>query len=475
MKTNKIYLFLFIGLLFLSSCDKGFEEMNKDPNNPITVPADLMIPGITTSAMNRMYSLFVGGDMGAAWAQQISKVQYNDEERFTPRRAAIDTFWDTMYASVIADADKMYILAEAEGNNNLMGVALVLKAYGFHVVTDCFGMVPFSEALQAEGGNISPAYDSQSDVYTGILAMLDEANMLLGTEGAIAETTDVIYGGDVMKWKRFANSLKFRALMRISAKVDVSAQLQTLYDAGMMFESNDDEAKLIYKSAQPNANPIYETIVFGTRNEWKANCTLVDLMNGKGDPRVFEYFDTVGGGVIACKPPGIANVPNDDYNYANMSPVGARYLDPEAPAFFMSYPELELLIAEAAMSGYISGADAATHYANGIAASFEANGIGGSASGYIAAHPLGTGSTALQNIGEEKYVALYWQGIEVWTEWRRTGYPALQPVADANPSYTEALRYFYNGDEASINAANYNAAVAAQGPDLLSTPVWWMP
>ena len=473
MKTNKIYLFLFIGLLFLSSCDEGFEEMNKDPNNPTSVPADLLIPGITTAAMNQMYSTFVGGDMGAVWAQQISKVQYNDEERFYPRNSVIDGFWNTMYASVIADADKMYLLAQEDGNNNLMGAALVLKAYGYHVVTDCFGMVPFSEALQAESGIITPAYDSQSEVYTGILAMLDEANALLGTSGAISGTADVIYGGDEMKWKKFANSLKFRALMRISGKVDVSSQLQALYNAGMMFTSNDDEAKLAYTSAYPNANPIYETIDYGTRNEWKANCTLVDLMDGKGDARVYVYFDTVGGSV-ACKPPGIADVPNSSYNYANMSPVGAFYLNPELPGYFMSYPELELLIAEAASSGLIS-ADATSHYEAGITASFEANGIGGSAASYIASNPLGVGSAALKNIGEEKYVALFWQGIEVWTEWRRTGYPALQPVADANPSFSEALRYFYNGDEASINATNYNAAVSAQGPDLLSTPVWWMP
>lgn len=447
--------------------------MNKDPNNPLSVPADLMIPGITTAAMNNMYTVFVGGDMGAVWSQQISKVQYNDEERFYPRNSVIDAFWSNMYEDVISDANKMYILAEAEGNNNLMGVALVLKAYGFSVVTDCFGMVPFSEALQAEAGIISPAYDSQADVYTGILAMLDDASALLGTGGVISEITDVIYGGDDTKWKQFANSLKFRALMRISAKVDVSAQLQALYDGGMMFTSNDNEAKLPYQVASPNANPIYESIVFGTRNEWKANCTMVDLMNGKGDPRVYVHYEAIGG-VIACKPPGFADVPNDDYGYANMSPVGALYLDPEAPGFFMSYPELEFLIAEAAISNYIT-ADAITHYESGITASFEANGIAGSETAYIAGNGLGAGSAALKNIAEEKYVALFWQGVEAWTEWRRTGFPVLQTVNDANPSYSEALRYFYNGDEASINSANYNAAVSAQGPDLLSTPVWWMP
>ena len=85
------------------------------------------------------------------------------------------------------------------------------------------------------------------------------------------------------------------------------------------------------------------------------------------------------------------------------------------------------------------------------------------------------GTASLQNVAEEKYIALYWQGVESWTEWRRTGYPALQPVADANPSVSEALRYYYNGDEESLNSDNYETAVSTQGPDALTTPVWWMP
>jgi hypothetical protein len=470
MKTNKIFIFLFIGLLSLSSCDNGFEEMNKNPNSPTKVPADMLIPQVARGAMDRMYSTFVGGDMGVAWAQQISKVQYNDEERFYPRNSSIDGFWNGMYASIIADADEMYKLAEVEGNNNLMGVALVLKAYGFSVVTDCFGSVPFTDALQAGAGNFKPAYDPQSTVYTGILTMLDDASALLGTGGTISSTTDVIYGGDASKWKKFANSLKFRSLMRISAKVDVASQLQALYDGGMLFSSNDDEAKLIYKEDVANSNPLYRTIVDGGRGEWKACSTMVNLMNVKNDSRLDVYFGLNDADEIRGKTPGIADVPNDEFNYANVSPVGDFYLRPTAPGYFMSYAELEFFIAEAALTNLLVGADASSHFTNGIIASFEANELSDGPT-----YASSQGVPTLQKISEEKYVALFWQGIEVWTEWRRTGFPALQTVVDANPSYSEALRYFYNGDEASVNATNYNNAVSSQGPDLLSTPVWWMP
>jgi hypothetical protein len=471
MKTHKIYFLFFLGLLLTTySCDRGFEEMNKDPNNPTSVSPDFLIPGITTSAMNNMYSTFVGGDMGLAWAQQVSKVQYNDEERFYPRTSSINSFWSNMYEDVVSDADAMYKLAETNENENAMGIALVLKAYGFHVLTDCYGYIPFSEALQAEEGNITPAYDSQQDVYTGLLTMLDEAMAHLGNGGDISSISDVIYHGDVSKWKKFAASLKFRMLMRISAKVDVSAQLQTLYDSGLLFTSNDDEAKLVYTSAEPNANPLYETIVFGSRGEWKASTTLTNLMASKGDPRISIYFDAIDGTVVG-KDPGYANVPNDTYNYANVSPLGEFFLQPEYPGMFLSNAELQLLIAEAALKGYLSGADADAHFQNGITASFEHC----DASSLVATY-LGTvGTASLQKVQEEKYVALFPQGIEVWTEWRRTGVPSLQVVNDANPSYTEALRYYYNTDEASINGSSYEAAVSAQGADLLSTPVWWIP
>jgi len=467
MKTNKFYFLLFFGLLLLSSCDKGFEEMNENPNSPTTVPSSLLIPQVTTSAMNNMYSTFVGGDMGACWSQQISKVQYNDEERFYPRTTVINGFWDGIYTGVIADADAMYKLAVAEGNNNMQGVALTLKAYGFLVLTDTFGDIPFSEALSTDSGIISPKYDAQADVYTGCLAMLDDAAALLGTGGTISATSDVIYGGDAGLWEKFANSLKFRSLMRISGKVDVSTQLQALYNGGMMFTSNDEEAKLVYLSAQPNANPIYETIVYGTRNEFKACSTLTNLM--AADPRLPVYFAPVGATVVG-KVPGIADVPSPTYNYTNVSAVGAFYLRPEAPGYFMSYAELEFLIAEASMKAYITGADAATHYANGITASFAAANNTPDAASTIASSPV-----SLVNIYNQKYIALYWQGIEVWTEQRRTGYPLLQVVQDANPSVSYAKRYYYNSIESSINATNYQAAVANQGADLLSTKVWWMP
>lgn len=469
MKRFKITLFLVASLLLIVSCDKDFEEINQDPNNPTAVPAHLLMVNAIFVAQNQMYSTFVGGDMGSCWAQQMAKVQYNDEARYQPRPGIIGGIWSTFYSAVIADANSMYKLAEAEGNNNLMAVALTLQAYGYHVLTDMYGDIPFSEALRTEDGILLPKYDSQADVYTGILAMLTQANGLYGS-GEIDASSDIMYAGDASKWQKFTNSLKFRALMRISGKVGVAGDLQALVNAGNMFASNDDEAKIIYQSASPNANPLFETIVFGTRGEFKVNSLMIDdNMVPNNDPRLSQYAALNDGGIYRGKPSGFSDVPNATYNYTNVSALGDFLLRPEAPGYFMSFSELNFLMAEAAQKGYISGS-ASSYYEAGITASFDANEVVDN--GYIAANALSSG-TALQQIAEQNWLALFPQGVESWTEQRRTGYPVLTPAAEGSISQIPS-RYYYPSVESSINATNYNAAVAAQGADNLTTPVWWM-
>lgn len=474
MKRFKIITILLFGLLVTVSCDSNFEEINTDPNNPVSVPSDLLIPGIARSAQNNSYSTFVGGDMGACWAQHFAKVQYNDEARYIPRQGTITGVWNNWYASVISDANAMYNLAVEEENKNMQGVALTLQAYGFAFLTDVYGNIPFSEAIQAEEGIIAPIYDSQEDVYTGVLEMLDDAIAMLGTSGTIDSTNDIIYGGDAGLWKKFASSLKFRVLMRASGKMSVGSELQALVNAGNLFTSNDEDAKLVYLGADPSANPLYETIVFGTRGEWKINETIVEELRSNSDPRLAVYAQPNADGEYRGKPSGYSDVPSDDYNYENVSALGEFYLQPELPGFFVSYPELKLLMAEAVTEGYISG-DANAYYLDGIEASLMFNEVSSAdISAYLSEKGLSaTKSQALEQIATQKWIALFSQGVETWNEWRRTGIPALTPAVDG--AITEIpSRYNYPTTENSINKANYDAAVAAQGPDELTTPIWWM-
>ncbi len=467
------------------SCTQDFEEINTNPNGPVTVPSSLLIPALAEGTMDLLYSTFNGGDMGSCWAQHWAKVQYNDEERYKPRSTQFDAIWNGLYSGSplpngggIQDANLMFDIAGKEGNKNVQGVALVMKAYMFSVLTDIFGDVPYSQALKAKEGINLPAYDSQDQIYSALLTMLDDANALFSASvGTIAAGSDIIYGGDATKWQKFANSLKFRMLMRMSNRADFNrqAELQDIVSNRAIFGSNADEAKLVYLAAAPNNNPVNASIVGGNRGEYKVNSVLVDMMLTSSDPRLPVYAQENADGDYVGKPSGIIDVPNDEYNYDTVSPIGTAYIDAAAPAFFVSYAELEFLIAEAAKRNLISGSDIAaeSHYNNGILASMAGNGVSTpDANTYLAAHSY-TSGTALSQIHTEKWLALFGQGIEAWTEWRRTGIPALTPAIEG--AITEIpSRYQYPPTEQALNGTNYGAAVAAQGADLLTTKIWWM-
>ena len=479
MKKINLIVLLFIGLVFVS-CDKDFDELNSNPNDPTSVPAELLLGSMIRSTGNVMYSTFNGGDMGACWAQHFSKVQYNDEERYIPRESAIGNVWTVLYESVAADANAMYELAVLEENMVAQGAALTMKAYAFLLLTDLYGDIPFTEALQG-ATNISPVYDSQQTVYNGCLDLLDEAiSKLNPANGSLDSSQDIMYGGDVSKWRKFAASLKFRALMRMSAKDARPSEMQALVNSGLLFSSSADDANLVYLSAAPNANPIYESVVFGTRNEWKVNSAIVDRMDGTVggfplDNRLPVIAQPNADGEYRGKPSGIQDVPSVTYSYANVSPLGEFYLRPELPAVFLSYTELQFLLAEAAFKNYISGgnAAAAAYYQAGIESSFADN-DNADIAGYYSGSVIYTPGFAMEQISTQKWLALYSQGFEAWIEWRRTGYPALTPAIDG--AFNEIpSRLTYPVIEQSLNAANYNAAVSnLPGGDKLTSPVWWM-
>ncbi len=478
MKNIKIVLIALLSLSLLTGCDKDFEELNTDPNNPVAVPAHLLLGYAQRSHMNVIYDTFRGGDMGACWSQQWSKVQYNDESRYVPRRGVIDGTWDRLYSRVAAEGKAISDLAEADDNQVLQGVGKVMQAIAFQTLTDLYGPIPYTQAL--DGAILQPAYDEEAVVWAGIVQLLTEGASLIASEnGSIVSTSDLYYGGDTSKWFKLANSLKFRALMRISSTRDVGSELQALVNGGNLMSSNSDSGQLTYLPAVPDANPIYETVVDGSRLEWKIGLVMVDLLEGLNDDRLDVYASPNASGDIVGKPVGYGNLtslPSEDlgYTYANISGLGAKYLDPELPGVVLSYAQLSFLMAEAANEGYISGglSAAQTYFHNGIQASFEFNGL--DAAAYLAqdGFDLTSQTSARTKIATQEYISLFGQGIESWSEWRRTRIPALEPAVEGAISEIPS-RWYYPTTEPSLNAANYEAASSLIGGDLLTSPLFW--
>ena len=478
MKNIKLILIALLSLSLFTGCDQDFEELNTDPNNPTAVPAHLLLGYSQRNHLNIIYSTFRGGDMGACWSQQWSKVQYNDEERYVPRRGVIDGTWNVLYAQVAAEGKAISNLSADEGNQVLEGVGMVMQAIAFEMLTDLFGPIPFTEAL--DGAILQPAYDDEATVREGINQLLSDAAALIATgNGSIVGSSDLFYGGDASKWLKLANSLKFRNLMRISSTRSVGSELQALISGGNLMSSNADSGEMTYLAAVPDANPIYETVVDGSRLEWKIGLVMVDLLEGLNDPRLEVYASPNASGDIVGKPVGYGNVtplPNEDlgYTYANVSGLGAKYLDPTLPGVVLSYAQLSFLKAEAANEGLISGGLAAAqqYFNEGVTASFAFNGL--DATSYLAQDGIGFTNQAdgRTKIATQEYIALFGQGIESWTEWRRTKIPALEPAVEGDINQIPS-RWYYPTTEPSLNGANYDSAVSSIGGDLLTSPLFW--
>jgi len=295
----------------------------------------------------------------------------------------------------------------------------------------------------------------------------------------VPATSDLVYKGDASKWRKLANSLKLKALMRISKVRSVGAQVQALVTAGNLMTSNADSAQLVYTAAQPDANPIYETIVYGAREEYKLSSILVDKLQTTNDARLVVFGSPVNAaGDFVGNTPGI----EDPGNYGKYSAIGDFYIDPKLPGVILSYAQVEFYLAEAANEGYISGGlvAATEHYNNAIAANFDFNGVAAEVTAFLTEPDVafsGTQVDARKKIGEQMWVSLFGQGFEAWTEWRRTGFPALLPVS-TRPSTVATIpsRLYYNSNEVSLNRVSYDAGVIllGSGGDKLTTRLWWM-
>ncbi len=490
------YIFLksliVFGFIVLSTgCTKDFDEINTTPNAPTVVNSGLLLPQIQRDMM--------GSLMGETWGigniviQHTAKNQFVNEDRYL--WGEINSIWDNVYSNM-RDVNNIIIQSEATGENNYKGVALVMKSWMFSLATDAYGDVPYSQAIQAKEGENYPAYDPQEQIYDGLLADLKTANDILGTSNEVL-AGDVIFASSannaeqLLKWRKLANSLRIRALMRISRKRDVSADLQAILNnptTNPIFESNEDNAAYTYAATSPDQFPLHSARI-GSFNEFRASKTLLDTLKTLSDPRMSVFFrptpetETSTNPVYAGIPNGLNDVDALTYNGGPQfqSRIGTLYYEqavsPEgiaiAKGIIMTYAELQFLLAEAAEKGLIPG-DAKTFYENGVNASFEFYGLTVPVD-YLSRQETaytGTQQEKLSKIGFQKWVSLYFQGLEAWFDWRRTGIPALQPGVSNQNNDMIPVRFRYPIIEQALNSASYNAAVQRQGPDDLNSKMW---
>ena len=377
--------------------------------------------------------------------------------------------------------------------------ARILRAWVFQHLTDLYGDIPYFDALKAktEDKIFLPEYDKQSDVYPAIIAELTEAAAQIN-DGPGWTQGDIIYHGDMAKWKKFANSLKLRMAMRLK-KVDAAAAQTVINEAlaGGVFTSNDDNAVFKYLVSPPNCAPMWNAYNVDNRTDFAVTGQFVDLLKGIPvggaqktnpfagllDPRLAIFADPVQdpsvlGEGIHGMPYGMTDADNKIIGAQGSSWPGAAILAPDFGCILMDFAEVSFILSE------LNNWDQA-HYEAGIRASMEYWGVaGGDIDAYIAAVPAANA----ENVMTQKYIALYTQGYEAWSEYRRTGFPTtlVHPGEvtwidlSGNPITFEALtgtdiprRLTYPQEEQTVNGTNYTAAAAQMGGDDFATRMWW--
>ena len=478
------YIVLTLVLSGLTACQ--FDDINLNPNAPSIDKANpaLILPKIQYEVGNNMTA-------GLGWGLGNIVMQLAATNNFTGNDiyawGTYEGTWNMMYRN-LRDAQNLQQIGEQRGNENLQAAALVLKSWMFSILTEMYGNIPYTQALdgKAESAVFKPVYDDQATIYRGILADYETALSLFNENDDIEG--DIMYGGDPVQWEKLANSLRFRTIMRLENKWDElginGAQLlQGIVDSGIWMGAIEDGGKVDYLPTGVNRWPLHVARV-GSFDEKRMSITAETALKAIDDPRLAILYRPVdnpdSAGIFKGVSNGLSedNASNFNGGAKNQSRLGTMFREsPDAvDMVVMHYPEFLFLLAEAAEKGYISGGSdqAETFYLEGIAATMEIYGATPTADYYTqegVEYNLNANESKLELIGKQKWLSLFTVGLEAWFDWRRTGLPAIQPGPDAILS-SVPVRIQYPDNEKALNLDNYNSAVSAQGPDEINTEMW---
>ncbi|WP_316845470.1 SusD/RagB family nutrient-binding outer membrane lipoprotein [Pedobacter psychrodurus] len=475
MKNKKIYILAILAIAF-SSCNKELDEVNINPNAPEIPVPDYLLTGTTKATVDTYWGVTNNMNSSLLFAQHWAKVQYTEEDRFIYSNSSFTSLWSTAYAQSIPGYNKIIELGDAQGNSGYRGVALILRSWVFLLLTDAYGDIPYTQAGKIKQF-ITPVYDKQKDVYYGILEDLKLAQTTLNLNTGNA-SGDIIYSGSTENWKKFANSLRLRIALRIADKEPTKAKQvidEIKAEGGLYISSNLENAKLDY-DVSPQQNPVAAS--FETRNDYRISKTIVDRLTALNDQRLPIYASKTENA-----PQGYVGIPNGSTNseasaigLANSSKPGDYFLDPKAPAVILSYAEVLFDRAEAAARGFTTE-NAEDLYRQAIAASFAQYGLTNLNSDiniYLNSDAVRyNAANYKKSIGEQKWIALFGQGLEAWAEQRRLDYPQLTASVNTVLNGKIPVRFIYPGTEQSLNGQNYKNAVSSQGADLLTTKLWF--
>lgn len=507
MKNKKKYLTgLLVLMLLFAGCDKDFDEINTSKTAYVSLDPVIKLNKAIINTMemgSRVQQLQIAYWLTSPFGSSLAGANYN---QYVPSMQEFP--WVSFYpSSVVTTVDIIQQTKDDATKTNLYNAARIWKAYTFMVLTDTYGDIPYTEAgLGYLEQNTKPVYDSQESIYTDILKELDEASNALNPSGT-AISGEILFAGNVTRWKRFGYSLLLRAAMRLSKVAPATSQTYVAKAvAGGLMQSNSDNAKLL--RTPEYVNPIGSEISGNEKANYYAQKEFVELLKTTNDPRLGSWLHRFVGAQNATQqtaalrtkdPTKVKGIPlgyNDvtiastfvtegvvslyDYSQFDWQVVFTN----TSPQWYCTYSQTQLLLAEAITRGWATG-DAATCYSNAIKADLERMADFGTQAvipaatitAYVAANPL-VPADAMKMINEQYWVVSIPNGFEAWSNFRRTGFPLVSP----NPYPASEIpgefirRHVYPDRESASNKANLDAAIANQGGAAntkMNGRVWW--
>lgn len=495
-------------LALLPACDKGFEEINTNPN-AVSVPTPQYI------FSKALYD-------GAAYSGNTGKLlfgamqyttSYNDVEGFGSKYVASQvnlsaaTFGLSYPNQINEIGEVIKAVKDDPAKVNLYAVARIWRVYCFNRLTDMYGDIPYVQAGQGYNASIfQPKYDAQSAIYADMLKELDEAATALNAANTTTfGAADLIYQGNAGQWKKFAYSLMLRLGMRLTKRDEAMAKTWvTKAIAGGVIRDYADIARMSYTGSGQNINknPIAWQLLndnyiradgINNTEGGKYQKVFIDSLKANNDPRLSVLSVVYVGGVANSTesiqkgmPANINGVkPSDFVTYSE--PKQNTVLKVDAPLLLFTVAESDFLLAEAALRTWYTTETATALYEAGIRAAMKQwDLISGSTNTvdptritpYVDAHKLATSaSVAVQTeqIYNQFWVGLFPDAQEAYNNYRRTGYPALVP--NNYPGNATGGKIFrrclYPVSEQTLNRTSYMEAIQRQGADDLLTRVWW--
>lgn len=474
MKRAIKYIGAIMAMLFTTASCDDFLDVNTDPNNPANAPIELLFPAAvisTAGTVGGQYAI-LGGLWSQYYTQNNASNQYKDIDSYNiiSTNGTFAGRYTELYTGALTDYQVIRDRSRTAGQWDAYLMATVMQSYTFQVLTDLYGDIALDEALLGNQGNVNPVFRTGPEVYDTLIARLDFAlaqDLPDGSASSGLADNDVVFGGDMEQWVRFANTLKLKIFLRQAyARPDVAqAGIEAMYSAGAEFLETSANVD-IFEDVTSRRNPLYEmdqSTALNTNQNLKASLTLFEFLEGNTDPRLQELYREATTGGYKGQQQGTFNATTSQLDPLSVS---RALIEPDAPVYFISEAESYFLQAEAALRGWGTG-DAAALYNAGVDASFEQLGVD---RGGRYPFPGGSFEEQLEAIITQKWVALAgtYQGLEAYLEQLRTGYPDFldYPVEGVTGGVFAKRLPLPN----IVSQRNPNAP---QTPVPITTPIWW--